>query len=583
MTPHYTNERNIQMLIYLLKENGIKKVIVNPGTMNMSFVASIQSDDYFELYSCVDERSACYMACGLSVESGEPVVLTCTGATASRNYMPGLTEAYYRKLPVLAITSSRSVGQIGQNIDQVTDRLHIPTDIARKSVYVPVPRLSEEMWECNLKINMALIELRRHGGGPTHINLMTTYDEDFSVKELPETRVINYYSYGYDMPELCGKIGVFVGAHLKWSEEFTAIVDEFCEKYNAVVLFNRTSNYKGKYGVNFFLLLQQKQGNVAEKFDKIIYLGDVTSFGYGKAKEVWRVNRDGEVRDTFKNLTKVFEMEEIDFFKYYVTNTKNVEKNTSLYEKWEGTYQDVLMKAKEKGSEMPFSNAWIALQMHDKMPLDSVIHFGILNSVRCWDYFDVDKSIDTYCNTGGYGIDGCVSSLIGASLMHPEKLYFGIVGDLAFFYDMNSLGNRHVGKNIRLLIVNNAVGSEFKNHMNLAQRAGVGEAANDYIAAAGHYGNKSKELVRHYAQDLGFKYLTAENKEEFYECAKVFLDEDDRNQSIVFEVFTSDKDETEALKIMQTLETTLEGKIKNKAKQVLGRDKTRQIEAFLKR
>ena len=95
MSKKYTNEKNIQMLIYLLKVNDIKKIIVNPGTMNMSFVASVQNDDFFEMYSCVDERSACYMACGLAAESGDPVVLTCTGATASRNYMPGLTEAFY--------------------------------------------------------------------------------------------------------------------------------------------------------------------------------------------------------------------------------------------------------------------------------------------------------------------------------------------------------------------------------------------------------------------------------------------------------------------------------------------------------
>ena len=60
----------------------------------------------------VDERSAAYIACGLSEESGEAVALTCTGATASRNYLSGLTEAYYRKLPILAITSTQHVGRI---------------------------------------------------------------------------------------------------------------------------------------------------------------------------------------------------------------------------------------------------------------------------------------------------------------------------------------------------------------------------------------------------------------------------------------------------------------------------------------
>lgn len=126
---HYSSERNIQIVISLLKQNGIKKIVTSPGATNVTFVGSLQSDSFFEMYSCVDERSAAYMACGLCAESGEPVVLSCTGATSSRNYMPALTEAYYRKLPVLAITSSQPSSRIGQMVAQVTDRTSPPSDV----------------------------------------------------------------------------------------------------------------------------------------------------------------------------------------------------------------------------------------------------------------------------------------------------------------------------------------------------------------------------------------------------------------------------------------------------------------------
>ena len=106
MEIHYTVNKNALILISLMKQYGIKKVIASPGTVNVPFVASIQQDDFFEVYSCVDERSAAYMACGLAAETCEPVVITCTGATASRNYLPAMTEAYYRKLPVIAVTGS---------------------------------------------------------------------------------------------------------------------------------------------------------------------------------------------------------------------------------------------------------------------------------------------------------------------------------------------------------------------------------------------------------------------------------------------------------------------------------------------
>ena len=81
-------------MIALLKANNIRKIIASPGATNKRSSLRYSRDPYFEIYSSVDERSAAYMACGLAAESGEPVVLSCTGATASRNYLPGLTEAF---------------------------------------------------------------------------------------------------------------------------------------------------------------------------------------------------------------------------------------------------------------------------------------------------------------------------------------------------------------------------------------------------------------------------------------------------------------------------------------------------------
>ena len=58
MEQFYTDERNVQILIALLKEHGIKKVVASPGSTNVTFVGSIQQDSFFEIYSSVDERSA---------------------------------------------------------------------------------------------------------------------------------------------------------------------------------------------------------------------------------------------------------------------------------------------------------------------------------------------------------------------------------------------------------------------------------------------------------------------------------------------------------------------------------------------
>ena len=186
----YTDNKNQQILIALLKAFGIKKVVASPGGTNPALLMSMQSDGFFEMYSCVDERSAAYMACGLSVESNEPVVICCTGATASRNYFSALTEAYYRKIPIVAITCSRPNYVRGHLVPQVTYRDQYPADILVDGENLQIIKKPDDRWDVEFKINKALLALRRHGGGPVHFNV-ETYTQSCSTLALPEVHVIH--------------------------------------------------------------------------------------------------------------------------------------------------------------------------------------------------------------------------------------------------------------------------------------------------------------------------------------------------------------------------------------------------------
>lgn len=551
MEKGYTVERNAQILISLMKKHNVRKVVVSPGATNVCFVASIQQDPYFEIYSSVDERSAAYIACGLAEESDEPVALSCTGATASRNYVSGLTEAYYRKIPILAITSTQFTGRIGHNIPQVIDRSSSMNDIQRLSVELPVVYSAEEEWLCCVKANEALLELKHHGGGPVHINLTTTYSNDYSCKELPEVRFIDRICVDDTFPKLSGKkIAIIVGAHNKWENSLTKLVDNFCEKYNAVVLYDHTSNYTGNYGVLANLITNQELYRPdCQNMDVLIHLGNVSgAYMTLYPDKVWRVNPDGEICDTFKKLEYVFEMNEEVFFNYYVVHAPNSSMDITYAEEWKKEREKILSEI----PDLPFSNIWIAQQMSKKLPVNSVLHLAILNSLRSWNLFDIPKSIRGYSNTGGFGIDGCVSSLIGASLANPDIIYFGIIGDLAFFYDLNSIGNRHIGKNVRLLVINNGKGTEFRNYNHNAAK--LGNDADKYVAAAGHFGNKSSVLLKHYAEDLGFKYCSASTKEEFLDNMDFFVSNKHYEQPILFEVFTSSENESDALKLVSRVD-----------------------------
>lgn len=264
----------------------------------------------------------------------------------------------------------------------------------------------------------------------------------------------------------------------------------------------------------------------------------------------------------------------MDFFNAY--NTGEPVENTVVSE-YQSQYDDLLARI----PELPLSNMWCAQVMSKMLPDNSVIHFGIRNSLRSWNYFELPESVLGYCNTGGFGIDGGVSSLIGASMMNRDKLYFGVFGDLLFFYDMNSIGNRDISSNLRIMIVNNGLGQEFKNY-----GCGcyvLGDEVDKYIAARGHYGNMQADVIKSYAESLGFEYLRATTKEEFMEAAARFTGNEKTARPMLLEVITRTEDESKAFeemtliskksKVMRTVKTTLDAPalkgIKNTIKDIV--------------
>jgi len=579
MPKYYTDEKNTLVLIALLKAHGIRKVVASPGTLNIAFVGSLQNDPYFEMYSCVDERSAAYIACGLAAESREPVVISCTGATASRNYLSGLTEAFYRKLPVLAITATEAVSKVGHHIAQVIDRSSIQNDVVRFSVTLPMVKDDDDLWDCEVKANRAILELSRHGGGPVHINNPTTRSRSFNTRVLIKARLINRITVTSKFPDMpSDKIAVFIGAHKAMSKEQTEILDRFCASNNAVVFCDHTSSYKGKYRVLFSLASCQKMFDDAAVLPGIVvHIGEVSG-DYFKLRlagstQVWRVSEDGEIRDTFRKLRYVFEMPEQSFFEYY---TKKDQNDTSSYLQ---ICNSKIKKLYNNIPDLPFSNIWVAYRMAHLIPENSTIHFGILNSLRSWNFFEIPNSVSSASNIGGFGIDGGVSSLFGASLANKERLYFGVIGDLAFFYDMNVIGNRHIGNNLRILLINNGKGTEFKLSSNPGSL--FGEDTDKYISAGQHFGNQSKTLVKHYVQELGFEYLCATDKHEFDQVYERFLIPEITERPMLFEVFTNCTDENEALNKISLIEEHVKGKAKQITKQILGDNRIKILKKIM--
>lgn len=579
----YTSEKNVLLTIALLKKHGIKKVVVSPGSTNVTFVASIQHDKWFELYSCVDERSAAYMACGLAAESKEPIVINCTGATSSRNYFPALTEAYYRQLPILAITSTQDISKIGNMVCQVIDRSCQPKDTIKYSVHIPTITNYAEEIDCVNKINKAILELNHHGIGPVHINLTTTYSEDYSIDRLPTVRKIQRYLWGEELPELANykKISIFIGSHLEWTEREIALIDEFCGKVDGVVFKDISSNFTGDFGINYQIALDHIGNDINCESDLLIHIGEMSDYAgtIGNPQEVWRVSSDGEIRDRYGTLTNVFEMTIEQFFSYYTATIKT----DTIFNKRIKKCKERVNILRDTLPELPFSQLWVAKKTSQQLPDNSCLHLGILSPLRSWGYWQYKKSISIFCNQGGFGIDGNLSTAIGASLVHPEKLFFVVVGDLSFFYDLNILGNRHIGNNIRILLINNSLAAEFL----LTKQHNI-RPVNDirsFISAEGHFSCKSPDLVKDFALNLGFDYIRATSKDEFESVYDRFVNKKISDRPIIFEIFTDVSYEDEALNIIRGIynqKTSCITKIKQSMASAIGQKRYNSIKKIIK-
>jgi 2-succinyl-5-enolpyruvyl-6-hydroxy-3-cyclohexene-1-carboxylate synthase len=203
------------------------------------------------------------------------------------------------------------------------------------------------------------------------------------------------------------------------------------------------------------------------------------------------------------------------------------------YEKW----VDEIGKASIP-DDFPLSHALVAKHLAPMIPSDANMHFAILNSLRFWEFFPLARSIKCYSNVAGFGIDGDLSTFLGQSVA-SKTLNFLIIGDLSFFYDMNAIGIRHVRNNVRIVLVNNHGGGEFRLNTHAANQ--FGDDSNRHIAAAGHFGDSAEGWVT----NNHFKYLGVRSKDELDHALQILVQPSD--SPIVVEVFTTMSDDAASL------------------------------------
>ena len=447
----YSSKQNVNILTSLLVAHGIHHAVVCPGSRNAPIVHNLNECPDIQCYPVTDERSAGFYALGMTQALKEPVVVCVTSGTALLNLYPAVAEAYYQHRSLVVVSADRPQQWIDQLDGQTLPQPDALGCFVKKAVSLPEPHDEDTRWYCNRLINEALMV--KHG--PVHINVPITEPLfDFSTPELPKERKIELLPADISNVTLSHVCRMFMQAKrpmLIAGQPMNPLMDE------AVVQIGDDVDY-----IPDFVLYTG--GSIVSKRLKHFLR---------KAKETWVVNSEGEVTDTFMNLTHVVQGDG-DVVADMVRS--NLEETPHPFvQKWEALLAQIRQQV--EANELPYSSAAVVKYFEQKRG-SNIVHYANSMAIRLANTYSKKP---VYCNRGVNGIEGSLSTAAGFSCVTDEKV-FCVIGDLSFFYDQNALWNQNLRGNLRILLLNNGKGGIFDMLPGLEK-----SPARDKFVAAEHH------------------------------------------------------------------------------------------------
>lgn len=573
----YTGMKNVQLLISGLKAYGVKTIVHCPGGSNYGIGRSLDDDQYFTCFSAVDERSAAYIAIGLAQTLNDPVAVVVTSGGAVCNLSSGVAEAYYKHVPVLFVTADRHPYLLDQYEIQKINQDNIFDRYCKYSATLPIIKADDDLWYAHRIIAEGLLELNHHSCGPVHFNVPTVgANGGFLAKELPKFTLID--RVGLEDPEekwrrlaqdatRFNHIMILLGEN-SFDLETKQAISDFSDKFNAIVACEHMANYHGNHKVQTYVLTESMAFSAFEKVkpDLVITVGGhvvtVNVKDYLRRLkgtfEHWHVDVTGAVMDGFQSLRMVFEATPKFVFNRLASYVES-NNNELYYSEW-----NELLKTIEWPKSTNLTNMEVAKRLASALPANCNLDLAILNSTRMMNCFTLDSSVEVHSNIGTLGIDGCLSTAVGRSLV-TDKLCFLLIGDLSFFYDMNALGLPDLRSNLRVVLMNNHGGGEF----NMGLIPGEVEHLRKYITANHSHSAKG------WAEECEFTYISVESLGELDDAFQKLTSPSD--SPIFVEVFTSMETDTKninefrALNAHEDVKEKVYSQVRMAAKKVLKR------------
>ena len=540
-----------QIIVASCKARGIKHIVISPGSRNAPLTISFTETPFFECYSIVDERSAAFFAMGLSMKQKMPVALVCTSGSALLNYYPAIAEAFYSGIPLVAISADRPPYRIdigdGQTIRQknvfqnhigYSAHLKLDVDHSRHKIEEYAPELlGESQDQINafngLEISKSL-DFALHNGLPVHIN--TPFEEPlYEVQngiEFSDDSALSKSPHGEKEFDISSCREQWASAKRKMvligvsaPNEFERETLELLAGDPSVLVFTETTS--NTHHTNFFpsidsIVFPIEKSKNREELSLALQPEVLLTFGgmivskkikaflrKYRPQSHWHVGKH-EFNDTYFSLTGHIDIDSDSFLKALYSKYEPI--SSDYFSFWNKAKLRYHKKRETYLKTIPFSDFWVFGLGIPKIPAKYQVHLANSSTVRYAQLFDLEPSLEIFCNRGTSGIEGSTSTAIGASI-YNDKPTLLITGDLSFFYDSNALWNNYIRSDFRIMIINNSGGGIFR----ILPGKSDSQNFETYFETRHHL--KAKKLSELY----GFDYRIAQDKKSFLEQINLFF------------------------------------------------------------
>lgn len=542
----YSDIPQVNQLTALLLAHGIKDVVVCPGSRNATIVHNLNEvGDRIQLHPVTDERSAAFVALGMTLATQEPVGICVTSGSALLNCIPAVAEAYYRHLPLLVISADRPAAWIGQMDGQTLPQAGALLPYCQ-TFSISTPRSDTDRWCNNRRINEALLSLQRGEGHPAHINVAIEEPMfSFTTSVLPEEHCIRHFSAPSMNPLPESVVEQIAQAELPMlligqyeKGDIRKEVDDIIRQGQMLVLPEIISDVEGNHLMEAFDALGGQDQSVMP--DVVVQIGG--NFVHKRFKqalrqsscEVIRIGLDEELTDTLCHLSSWIETPVrpalVQLAACLPHENKGAKLATDLLRReWE-SIRPQTHQSEECSSDAPTMTS-ILLEVKEQLASISqsfTLHLANSSTVRAAGKVFESGQCPVYCNRGTNGIEGSLSTAVGYALQ-MWGLSIAVIGDLSFFYDANALWNTALPSNLRILLFNNGHGSIFDHLTGLE----LSPARDTYIAA-GHQHYNAEGLAHTF--HVGYTAIHAEDEAEG-SIAHWLADHDEAQ---ILEVFVKD-------------------------------------------